>query len=67
MADSRNVLDATAVHPESYDAAKSLLDALGFKLEDVRGGRLHDLQQRADEKGVKALAAELGIGEPTLA
>ena len=66
VADSKNVLDATAVHPESYDAAKSLLDALGFRLEDVRGGRLHDLKQRADEKGVKALAAELGVGEPTL-
>ncbi len=66
VADSKNVLDATAVHPESYDAAKALLAALGFALEDVRGGRLHDLQQRADEKGVKALAAELGVGEPTL-
>ena len=63
---SKNVLDATAVHPESYDAAKALLAALGLTLEDVRGGRLHDLQQRADEKGVKALAAELSVGEPTL-
>ncbi len=66
VADSKNVLDATAVHPESYDAAKALVAALGYALEDVRGGRLHDLQKRADEKGVPKLAAELGVGEPTL-
>ena len=64
--DSKNVLDATAVHPESYDAAKALLDTLGYQLEDVRQGRLQDLQKRAEEKGIPSLAAQLGIGEPTL-
>ncbi len=64
--DSKNVLDATAVHPESYDAAKVLLESLGYKLEDVRAGKLEDLAQRAQEKGVPALAAQLGVGEPTL-
>ena len=64
--DSKNVLDATAVHPESYDAAKALLESLGYKLEDVRVGKLEDLAQRAQEKGVPALAAQLGVGEPTL-
>ena len=66
VADSKNVLDATAVHPESYDAAKALILALGYDMADVRGGKLTDLQQRADEKGLKTLAAELGVGEPTL-
>ena len=66
VADSKNVLDATAVHPESYDAAKALLAALGYTLTDVRAGNLADLQKRADEKGLKALAAELSVGEPTL-
>ncbi len=66
VADSKNVLDATAVHPESYDAAKALLAALGYALSDVRAGSLSDLQTRADEKGIKALAAELAVGEPTL-
>ena len=64
--ESKNVLDATAVHPESYDAAKALLNSLGFQLEDIRQGKLQGLQQRAEERGVKALAGELGIGEPTL-
>ncbi|HNW86237.1 MAG TPA: Tex family protein [Candidatus Limiplasma sp.] len=66
VADSKNVLDATAVHPESYDAAKALLLALGYNMADVRAGKLADLQQRADEKGLRALAAELNVGEPTL-
>ena len=66
VADSKNVLDATAVHPESYDAAKALLAALRYELADVRQGNLADLQKRADELGLKNLAKELDIGEPTL-
>ncbi|NLI20199.1 MAG: RNA-binding transcriptional accessory protein [Clostridiales bacterium] len=66
VADSRNVLDATAVHPESYEAAKALLTALGYELTDVREGRLADLGKRAEEKGYAALAALTGVGEPTL-
>ncbi len=64
--DSKNVLDATAVHPESYDAAKQLLAELGYELSDVRSGGLKDIQARAEEKGLKALAADVGVGEPTL-
>ncbi|MCL1855758.1 MAG: helix-hairpin-helix domain-containing protein, partial [Clostridia bacterium] len=64
--ESRNVLDATAVHPESYDAAKALLNSLGFQLEDVRRGKLQGVQQRVEERGIKTLAVELNIGEPTL-
>jgi len=66
VADSKNVLDATAVHPESYDAAKALLKALGYDLADVRAGQLDDLQKRAEERGFASLAAELDIGQPTL-
>ena len=66
VADSANALDATAVHPESYDAAKALLKTLGFSLADIKAGKLGELSQRADERGVKARADELGIGEPTL-
>ncbi len=64
--DSKNVLDATAVHPESYDAAKALLETLGFALEDVRKGQLQELQSRALERGLKSLAQTLSVGEPTL-
>ena len=63
--DSRNPLDATAVHPESYEAAKSLLEKLGYDLKDVRGG-VADIIQRASRYGHERLAAEIGIGLPTL-
>ena len=64
--DSKNALDATAVHPESYPAAKALLETLGYQLSDIKGGKLADLNQRVEEKGIKTLAEELGVGEPTL-
>ena len=64
--DSKNAMDATAVHPESYDAAKALLEKLGYQLSDIRAGNLKDLNVRMEEAGVKKLAAELGVGEPTL-
>lgn len=66
VADSKNVLDATAVHPESYAAAKALLTALGYTLQDVRDGNLADLQKRVEEKGAAVLAQSLEIGIPTL-
>lgn len=64
--DSKNALDATAVHPESYATAKALLETLGYQLGDVKAQKLTDLQMRADERGLKALAVQLDVGEPTL-
>lgn len=64
--DSQNALDATAVHPESYEAAKALLEKLGYQLSDVKAGNLKNLNVRMEELGVKKLAEELGVGEPTL-
>ena len=64
--DSKNALDATAVHPESYEAAKALLEKLGYQLSDIKAGKLPDLNARMEEIGVKKLAEELNVGEPTL-
>ncbi len=64
--DSKNALDATAVHPESYPAAKALLETLGYKLSDIKAGKLADLNQRVDEHGLGKLAEELSTGVPTL-
>lgn len=64
--DSMNILDATAVHPESYAAAKSLLTRLGYTLNDVRAGNISDLKARADLIGLPKLAEELNTGLPTL-
>ena len=63
--DSKNPLDATAVHPESYDAAKLLLEKLGYDLKEIRGGAA-DVIQRASRYGHEKLAAEIGVGLPTL-
>lgn len=59
-----NPLDATSVHPESYEAAGKLLEKQGFSLEDVAAGRLTGLSLTI--KDYKKLSEELGIGEITL-
>ena len=63
--DSKNPLDATAVHPESYDAAKLLLEKLGYDLKEIRGGAA-DVVHRASRYGHEKLAQEIGVGLPTL-
>jgi uncharacterized protein len=64
--DSRNPLDATGVHPESYEAAKALLNALGYEPTDLKRGGIPDIGRRAALFGPDKLAARLGIGLPTL-
>jgi len=66
LADSKNVLDATAIHPESYSAAKALIEHLGYKLSDLRGGAPEEIRDKARRIGVVKLTKVLGIGEPTL-
>ena len=63
--DSKEILDNTGVHPESYEAAKKLLDKFEYTLESVGQG-LSDLRQKCAKYGTKKLAGELEIGEPTL-
>ncbi len=67
VSDSRNPLDNTTIHPESYDATRALLELAGLNL------RMHDLPERlrkwCEENGTdvwSATASLLGIGEPTL-
>ena len=64
--DSRNPLDATAVHPESYDAAKALLEKLGFEAKDMKRGGIPSIGEKAKAYGLEKLAGELGVGLPTL-
>ncbi len=64
--DSKNPLDGTGVHPESYDAAKGLLSALGLDLKEMKNGGLPGIVQKAKEYGTDRLAGELGVGLPTL-
>ena len=64
--DSKEILDNTGVHPESYDAAKALLEMFGYTADDVRQGQLRELRVKVNKKGIKTIAEALGIGEPTL-
>lgn len=60
----KNPLDATAVHPESYDAAKALLERLGFDLKDISAGTLSGISKQISN--IQELAADLGVGQMTL-
>ena len=64
--ESKEVLDNTSVHPESYKAAYSLLELLGYTAEDVRSRNLKELRSRLESRGNEKVASELGIGVPTL-
>ena len=64
--ESKQILDNTAVHPESYDAAKKLLEMCGYTLDDVKKGNLKDLKARFTAAGPAAIAAACGVGVPTV-
>lgn len=63
VSDGKNPLDATSVHPESYEAATKLLQLLGYDPSDIKGG-LTGLSLMTKDR--KKLADQLGIGEITL-
>lgn len=66
ISESKEVLDNTAVHPESYPAAKQLLKICGVSESDVRSGNISAIKAAVKTQGTSALAARLDIGEPTL-
>ena len=66
VADGKNILDNTAVHPESYAAAKQLLKLCDMSEEDIKNGNIAHLKSKVQTIGTAALAKQLDIGEPTL-
>ncbi|MFH0332028.1 RNA-binding transcriptional accessory protein Tex [Clostridium perfringens] len=64
--ESKEALDNTSVHPESYGVAKELIKTLGYTEEDLKNGKLVDIDERVKAKGISNLAKELEVGEPTL-
>ncbi len=66
IAGGKNVLDNTSVHPESYDAAKGLIEYLGYSMEDIENNNIKDIKDRMKGKNLDKLAEELGVGVPTL-
>jgi len=63
---AENVLDNTAVHPESYEAARKLLELTGHTMEDVVGRKLGNLMEEVERTGIDKLAETIGVGVPTL-
>ena len=64
--DGKNPLDNTAVHPESYEAASSLLSECGFTLADIAGSGAEGITEKANSIGIDNISKTLGIGVPTL-
>ena len=64
--ESKNPLDNTGVHPESYKSAKELLALLDYSDKEIKEGKFTDLANRVSAKGTKSLADTLKIGLPTL-
>ena len=64
--ESKEPLDNTSVHPESYAAAGKLIEILGYTKEDLKNRNLSDIEDRVKEKTLNSLVKELEIGELTL-
>jgi uncharacterized protein len=62
----KNPLDNTAVHPESYEAVKKLLDECGFSVSDISAGNLSKISETIEKSGYVSISEKIGIGVPTL-
>ena len=66
VAESKNLLDNTGVHPESYDAAKALLELCGYTVKDAANGKLVELKEKIEALGQENVAEKIGVGVPTM-
>ena len=65
--ESKNPLDSTGVHPESYDVAKKLMELCGCKAQEIKNGGISDIESKVSALGsAKNIADTLGVGVPTL-
>ena len=63
---SKEILDNTGVHPESYEATHKLLDLFNYSEADVAEGRLGDIEDKIKEYGTSNVCEVCGVGAPTL-
>ena len=66
VADGKNPLDNTAVHPESYEAAKKIIDECGFTIADLSENKTAEIPAAAQKIGISKIAENAGIGVPTV-
>ena len=66
IADGKNPLDNTGVHPESYDVCKKMIEMLGYTMDDIESKNIDDIDDRVKNIGLKEISKKLEVGEPTL-
>lgn len=66
VSESSEPLDNTAVHPESYEAAKKVIEILGYDKNDLKNNKLSDIEQRVEKYSISRLSKEVEVGELTL-
>lgn len=66
ITNSKNPLDNTGVHPESYDTCKSLLETLGYSLNDLKNRNVDEIDSKIADIGIKKLSEGLEVGIVTL-
>ncbi len=66
VSESKNILDNTGVHPESYSAAEKILEICGYKLKDVAEGKVGELRERISITTIQKVADFSGVGIPTV-
>ncbi|MDU2148850.1 MAG: Tex family protein [Paeniclostridium sordellii] len=66
IVNSKNPLDNTSVHPETYDVCKKLLEKLGYSLEDIKNKNINDIDDKVSSIGIDSLSKELEVGIVTL-
>lgn len=64
--ESKNLLDNTGVHPESYSAAKDLLEICGYTVNDAAKNRIGDIKEKIAALGEDKVAEKIGVGVPTM-
>ena len=63
---SSNPLDKTGVHPESYEACEKIIELLNYTMDDLRNGRLDDIDSRVKKYGFVKLCEDSGVGNATM-
>ncbi|MFB0920727.1 MAG: Tex family protein [Oscillospiraceae bacterium] len=66
VSESKNILDNTGVHPESYAAAEKILELCGYTLKDVAAGKVQELRERVKAMTTQKVAEYSGVGIPTV-
>lgn len=66
VSESDNILDNTGVHPESYEATKSLLELLGYSKKDLKGKKIENLSSKIKNLNLKETSEKISVGIPTL-